>query len=237
MTTFCFDISVTRIGCNNILTRQYNWAISTHKLLQNDDHKAQSGFSTRAPIKISKKNLFMPVRLCSNSRNPVTVKDIIEDLKSVKKSPIPALVLGFGGLIPFVSVPFSMISTGTFTLSLVQTQIVYGACILAFIGGIRWGLVMPANSSVSADWKNLTYGVLPSLLATVAPLLSPAKGLSLLIVGLITVAVWDKRLGGYPAWFLGMRFILTFVACLSLLSSFVLIKLSGQRPNQKSAVV
>ena len=60
-------------------------------------------------------------------------------LKEVRESPVPALTLGLAGLLPFVSVPIYLALTGVFSPSLEFAQAAYGASILSFLGGVRWG--------------------------------------------------------------------------------------------------
>ncbi|CAL4106346.1 unnamed protein product, partial [Meganyctiphanes norvegica] len=68
-------------------------------------------------------------------------------IPEVAHSPTPALVLGFSGLIPFVAAPFYMYYSGAFLPEVATAQLAYGATILSFLGGVRWGLTLPLGST------------------------------------------------------------------------------------------
>ena len=65
----------------------------------------------------------------------------------VRHSPTPALVLGISGLIPFVAAPLYMHYSGAFLPEIATAQLAYGASILSFLGGVRWGLTLPLGST------------------------------------------------------------------------------------------
>lgn len=132
-----------------------------------------------------------------------------------------ALVLGFAGLIPFVAAPTYIISTGLYLPSVAYAQLAYGASILSFIGGVRWGLTLPQGSTQSPDWHNLGYSVMPSLIAWATLLASPTVGFLSVMGGLALTGYMDIAMWGYPNWFKGLRFCLTFVAILSLWTTFM----------------
>ncbi|ELT94632.1 hypothetical protein CAPTEDRAFT_160077 [Capitella teleta] len=158
-------------------------------------------------------------------------------VKEVKKSPVPALSLGFLGLIPFVGCPLLMVSTGAFMTQVALAQGAYGACILSFLGGIRWGFTLPAENPVQPDWVNLGYSVTPSLVAWAGLLLpSPTLTLGAVMGGLVMAGYVDMAMYGYPTWFKGMRFLLTLVAVLSLwttLTCYVIMPAENGKVSEK----
>jgi hypothetical protein len=130
-----------------------------------------------------------------------------------------AVRLGYGGLIPFVSLAAAIWLTSSGHQSLAATALLgYGATIVSFLGAIHWGLAMrerPAQSNASLIW-----GVAPSLLGWLALLLGQGWGLVLITLVLWTCFVVDRVL--YPryqlqAW-LPMRLRLTLVASVSCLA-------------------
>ena len=138
-------------------------------------------------------------------------------VRELKKSPVPALTLGLAGLLPFVGAPLYMVSSGSFLAHIALAQGAYGACILSFLGGVRWGFTLAPENPVQPDWVNLGYSVMPSLIAWGGLLLpSPALTIGTVMGGLIMAGYVDMAMYGYPAWFKGMRFVLTLVATLSL---------------------
>lgn len=151
----------------------------------------------------------------------VTALTVIKDLKHLKSSPTPALVLGLSGVIPFLAPPLYMGMTGSFVASLAYSQVAYGAVILSFVGAVRWGMALSDNEVVRPNWINLGYSVTPSLIAWVALMMPTALSLSTLILGLGGAAYMDITMYGYPAWFKAMRFLLTMTAILSLWTTLI----------------
>lgn len=130
---------------------------------------------------------------------------------------MPALVLGLSGLLPFVAAPAYMITAGAFLSNIAFYQVAYGASILSFLGGVRWGLTLVEESGVRPNWFNLGYSVTPSLIAWLG-LIVPNLVVSnlILMVGLTGAAYFDTVMWGYPPWFKALRFMLSFGAVLSL---------------------
>ncbi|XP_058258040.1 transmembrane protein 69 [Hemibagrus wyckioides] len=155
------------------------------------------------------------------------------DLKVLKSAPKPALYLGFSGLLPFVSAPLLMAVTETYIPELAYAQVVYGASIVSFLGGARWGFALPEGSPAKPDWLNLANSVVPSIIAWVALLFSHniVQSSMMVIMGLGISLHYDLALlPTYPSWFKAMRMILTTVAFLSLLATIVL---KGFYPEKK----
>lgn len=143
-------------------------------------------------------------------------------LRSLSQAPKPALCLGFSGLIPFLSAPLMMAVTQSFYPELAFAQVGYGACIVSFLGGARWGFAIPAGSPAQPDWMNLGNSVVPSLVAWLALLCRDniAEGALVVIMGLGLSLHYDLTLlPGYPSWFKAMRTILTLVATFSLVAT------------------
>lgn len=148
-------------------------------------------------------------------------------MRALTQAPKPALHLGFSGLIPFLSAPLLMAATQSFYPELAYAQVVYGACVVSFLGGARWGFAIPAGSPAQPDWKNLTNSVVPSLLAWLALLCRDdiAEGALVVIMGLGLSLHYDLTLlPGYPAWFKAMRTVLTLVATFSLVATLIIKK-------------
>ena len=67
--------------------------------------------------------------------------------------------------------------------------LIYGAIILSFMGGIRWGAAMLRDD---ASFNALGRSVLPSLLALAAAALGGALGLVLIALGFCGLLVYDE---------------------------------------------
>ncbi|XP_047443174.1 transmembrane protein 69-like [Mugil cephalus] len=155
------------------------------------------------------------------------------DMKHLWKSPKPALILGFTGLIPFVSPTLFMAATENFYPELAYAQVAYAASIVSFLGGARWGFALPDSSPAKPDWINLANSVVPSLLAWVTMLLTDSitVAATMVVMALGISLHYDlSLLPTYPSWFKAMRAVLTVVAFFSLLGTLIM---NGLFPEKK----
>jgi len=141
------------------------------------------------------------------------------DVREVTAAPSPALAMGLSGLIPFAAPPIFMLNGGLFSPWLATAELAYGASILSFLGGVRWGvLVTPGGPLPPSSWLDYTLAVAPSLAAWCAILVPSTSAGSLLCAGsLAAVCYVDATRDGYPKWFKGLRLVLTSGAVVSLL--------------------
>lgn len=147
--------------------------------------------------------------------------------------PTPALVLGLGGLIPFFSaallvwwslpldlwLPAWLMQDRSISQLASMALGAYGAVILSFLGGVRWGNLLFDNEKLER-WTPLTLSVIPSLIAWPALLLTPVPMLALICAGFTLQYALDvsaAKRGEVPPWFLRLRLILTSGAVVSLL--------------------
>uniref|UniRef100_A0A3Q3VMU7 Uncharacterized protein n=1 Tax=Mola mola TaxID=94237 RepID=A0A3Q3VMU7_MOLML len=155
------------------------------------------------------------------------------DMKDLWKSPKPALVLGFAGLIPFVTPTLFMAVTESYYPEVAYAQLAYSACIVSFLGGARWGFALPESSPAKPDWINLANSVVPSLLAWATMLMSDSiiPAVTMVIMGLGISLHYDlSLLPTYPSWFKALRSILTTVAFFSLVGTLIV---NGIYPEKK----
>jgi hypothetical protein len=123
--------------------------------------------------------------------------------------------LGYAGLIPFVlgsllvwfvhpdAHPYAVLALAT-----------YAGSILAFLGGIHWGI---AFREEEPDPRLFAWGVVPSLVAWVAVVMPPEAGLVVAGMMLAVCYLVDRRVyaaHGLSRW-LTLRFRLSAVAALS----------------------
>ncbi len=132
--------------------------------------------------------------------------------------------LAFAGLIPFLVSAWGATRYVPLTAAGISADFFlasYGAVILAFLGGIHWGLVIAGGSGTGAGL--LLASNLAALLAWAALLLAPgniAIALVMLTLGFMAVLLVDRRLaavGLLQPWYLGLRAAITMVvlACLA----------------------
>jgi len=134
---------------------------------------------------------------------------------------LPVAAVGYGGLAPFLGAA-ALAWFGVdmlFGYSMVTLMIAYGAVILSFLGGIRWGLALNPLSADLRD-RHIVLSVIPPLLGWLALMMQPAAGVVMLIAGFAGQLVWDlsaAKRGIIPEWFKELRVNLTGGALLSLL--------------------
>lgn len=153
-------------------------------------------------------------------------------MKALIEGPKPALYLGLSGLIPFLSAPLLMAATQSFYPEVAFAQMVYGASIVSFLGGARWGFAIPAGGPAEPNWMNLGNSVVPSLLAWLALLCRDniTEGVLVVIMGLGLSLHYDLiLLPGYPGWFKALRTLLTLVATFSLVATLALKKVCPEK--------
>jgi len=156
-----------------------------------------------------------------------------ETIGETKGIPMTAIALSLAGLLPFFGLTALLFAppppTAATSLAL-AALIGYGAVILSFLGGIRWGATLGERNR-SAQALALSVSVIPALVGWSAILLLSARGqafapLSLLIAGFATQGLWDlvgARSGALPQWFARLRLPLTLavITCLVAAAYFV----------------
>ena len=134
--------------------------------------------------------------------------------------PIPRSVFVYGllGLVPFLAPPLLTAAVPAHGGFLALVALAYGALILSFLGGARWGL---AVATPAPGFWTITLSMLPTV-AALALLLSPTlpRPLQLLVMaGMLTLQfVWDALSKGVPGWYPRLRAILTLGAVTGLVA-------------------
>ena len=135
--------------------------------------------------------------------------------------PPGALYLGLAGVLPFwlATMLFWSHADPVGTSPAAALAIAYGAIILAFLGGVRWGLAIAPCGRVPAA-GTLTLSVLPALAGFAAMFTPPLFALAVLVSGFLLQALWDVMSadnGRLPQWFATLRMILTALVVPALL--------------------
>ena len=130
--------------------------------------------------------------------------------------PLQAAVLGYSGVLPFAALALlSLLEIPVLGRDPLQGFLIYGAVILSFLGGIRWGSV---TSSGSVQGLPLLFSVIPSLWATLLLWFVPS-GLALwgmaLGFALMGLADWARPVRGIAPWMrqLRVRLSVAVIAC------------------------
>ncbi|WP_373505873.1 DUF3429 domain-containing protein [Aestuariivirga sp.] len=139
--------------------------------------------------------------------------------------PRAALALGLAGLIPFAAGALSLwLPLGPLTPDHgLKLAISYGAIILSFLGGIRWGTAIGPYDA-GRQSREFAASVLGSLAGLAAIFLPSVPALTLLVAGFLMQALWDVtsvEAGRLPSWFGKLRMLLTAGAVVSLIAALV----------------
>lgn len=138
--------------------------------------------------------------------------------RPVESLPSSALILGLAGLVPFAAAAIAVWASAFASLAM-TAGVAYGAVILSFLGGIRWGTTIGPYSPTRAR-RDFTLSVLPALAGWSALLMPFLPALCLLIAGFLLQALWDVlsvENGYLPGWFGKLRMFLTTGAIAALL--------------------
>ena len=150
----------------------------------------------------------------------------VDSFKTTMPQIIPPIVawLGYGGLLPFVVLAAATWFDANHSSLWRDALLGYGAVILSFVGALHWGFAMSQSDMTPNQRTNsFVWSVVPSLLAWVALLMTPKYATLLLVAGFLAHFWQDRRLVqlvNLPAWYLPLRFRLTFVAIFALIASY-----------------
>jgi hypothetical protein len=140
-------------------------------------------------------------------------------------SNVPPVVALYGwlGLIPFIAPSLFGWAIPAVSEIAASVLVAYGALILSFLGGARWGLAiaqMPPNAST------ISLAMLPSLVALILVATPSLQG-PLRLAGLASVLavhwLWDIGSKDLPEWYPRLRTLLTLGAVAGLLLGAVLL--------------
>ena len=128
-----------------------------------------------------------------------------------------ALLLGYAGLIPFVTLAaVVLLVEGELQLLAGRALIAYGAVIISFLGAWHWSVAINQGGNY-ASLARMGFAVTPALLGWLAILLPFSYGMALVIAGLLMACVADGRWQTTaPSWYRRLRQRLTLVATASM---------------------
>jgi Protein of unknown function (DUF3429) len=119
------------------------------------------------------------------------------------------------GLLPFLAAAAMTLFTGGSYRGWIAEEVatVYGAVILSFLGGIRWGAALERGPAAT-----LAVSVVPSLIGFISLWMEPVTALITLIAGFLIQFGWDAMSGdALPEWFLRQRMGVTIAAASSMI--------------------
>ncbi len=129
-----------------------------------------------------------------------------------------ALLLGYAGAAVVPLLLLLALVTPDIAGPVRRVSLVYGGAILAFLGGIQWGLSL-RSSNPRVRLRRLVVSMVPPLWSVMALSLPLGICTLLLIVGFSALLVYEwleRGDEGYPQWYLPLRLQLTAVLTVSL---------------------
>jgi len=140
---------------------------------------------------------------------------------SLRQVPRPALWLGLAGLIPFAALAIAVhLAPAPWAAEARGSLAIYGAVILSFMGGCRWGFAA-AGLGEGATWWRLSVSVIPALLAWAALSVGETAALWAGAMGMAALFAADVALTGAwgaPVWWPALRLPLSAGAAAALLA-------------------
>lgn len=140
---------------------------------------------------------------------------------SPAKTPKIALLLGWGGVIPFVAAAAAKVfGDAIIDLYALAWGSAYAGVIITFIGAVHWGIAV-MHPEDKKRMIPMIWSILPALAVWPVMTLPPIARLPFFIVGLIIVWGADMmsyKRGHLPKWYMQLRHGLTVVATGSLLT-------------------
>ncbi len=140
-------------------------------------------------------------------------------------SPVPAAAAWLTGLgmLPFAGLAVAYLAMpGRAGEAAAFGVLVYGAVILSFLGGIRWGLAIAPGRPPEGGrlWNALMLSISPALAAWLAMLTPPPWPPLVLAAAFLLMLAVDRQAankGDAPSWYARLRWPPTVAAVLSLM--------------------
>lgn len=155
----------------------------------------------------------------------------------MRSLPLLAIVLGLAGLLPFVGASLGAVSQDNEwrRLSMLGLQ-AYAAVILAFLGGVHWGIGLEAGGgqTVAAQRARFGLGVVPSLVGWGGLLVTfiglPLAGLAIEAAGFIALTIVEARAAQrnlVPRGYMLLRWALSIGVIICLVSVLIVLSFGG----------
>jgi uncharacterized protein DUF3429 len=136
------------------------------------------------------------------------------------------LGLGWAGVLPFAFLAAVVVFQIKLPAIEARALLVdYGAVILSFMGGVQWGLAMMRSHKDGIGGQGYAISVLPALLGFAAAQFATVIALPVLVIGfcgLLAFDLWTVREGLAPVWYRSLRWQLTTVVVVCLMSAWLL---------------
>ena len=155
----------------------------------------------------------------------------------MRSLPAIAIVLGLAGLLPFFGGSLVAVSQNEEWRRLGMLALQgYAAVILAFLGGVHWGIGLEAGTAqtVGAQRARFGLGVVPSLVGWAGLLVTfiglPLVGLAIEAAGFIGLTIAEARgarRNYLPSSYMALRWVLSIAVIVCLVSVLIVVALNG----------
>lgn len=139
--------------------------------------------------------------------------------------PQPAAVLAYAGALPLVVAALLVwLRPADLGPGAAIFMLIYGGALIAFFGGVRWGVAVMRPGGPS--FASLLGGAVPLLISLPVFFLDDARARFLIIIAALPLLLWDdlratRRGSGAPDWYLGVRTPLTILMIASFAVAFL----------------
>lgn len=137
--------------------------------------------------------------------------------------PLPALVLGTAGLLPFAGLTaLAHLRPEPWYAVWLTMLSQYGAVILSFVGALQWGYAAQSDLRGAQAWTRYGWSVMPALVGWVCLQFPVWSALRMQAAALLVTLAMDRsfaRLHGAPQWLMPLRTTLTAAGAACLLTA------------------
>ena len=143
----------------------------------------------------------------------------------VSRAAATARLLGYAGLAPFIALSlwlYGIASDHEWRAGTILLLLVYGAVILSFLGGVRWGVAL-ARHGEDAGF-DFSLAMVPPLMGWIAVFIPVPYAFAVLAVAFAAQGAWDTlavHTGKAPEWYGELRTILTAIVVLTMIVAFI----------------
>ena len=147
------------------------------------------------------------------------------DVETSTRATRIARLLGFAGLFPFVGLSLWLLGIAPdheWRAGTILLLLAYGAVILSFLGGARWGLALAREQA--DEPLDYVLSMAPPLIGWLAVIIPVPYAFALLAVAFAAQGAWDAlavHTGRAPAWYGRLRTILTMVVVGCMIVAFI----------------
>jgi hypothetical protein len=139
-------------------------------------------------------------------------------LFDIRNERAAAWTLALAGYLPFLAIAVALMLLGNthpFQTVLADAFRTYGAIILSFLGGVRWGLALRDQP---VPVRDLVFSVIPAIAAWFSLFLPAPVSVAILLLGFCAQGAWDSlsmHAGRGPQWYAQLRITLTLIVALA----------------------